>query len=154
MKGRTFGGGNMQQMTYESVRCYAWDKLTCIGNLIARISSWCDSVFFCVGETSFSHRNWPPVDRGVWWMLKRRAVYQNVVQKFDICGTNSHYDAWTGGPTTSRVECSTCKGSDFENDESYFEIYPLHESYSLEMCISLAMQTVGVWAWLLAVRNV
>jgi hypothetical protein len=75
---------------------------------------------------------------------KRRAVYQNVVQKFDTCGTNSRYDACTGRPTTSRAERSTCKGNDFDNDESYFEIYPLHESYSSEMCIFLAMQNLDV----------
>jgi len=51
IRSRSFGGGNMQQMPYESVRCYAWDKLTCIGNLIPRISSWRDSGFcVCVCE--------------------------------------------------------------------------------------------------------
>ena len=47
IRGRTFGRGNVQQVAYVSVRCYAWDKLTCIGNLIPRISLWCDSVL-CV----------------------------------------------------------------------------------------------------------
>lgn len=50
---RTFGGGNMQQMAYELVRCDAWDKLTCIGNLIPRIISWCDSVFFVWAKRRF-----------------------------------------------------------------------------------------------------
>jgi hypothetical protein len=67
-----------------------------------------------------------------------------VVQKFDSFGTNSHYGTCTGRPTTSRAERRVCKGNDFENDESYFEIYQLHGSHPSEICISLAKQTLDV----------